>query len=84
MPLAREELGAVHTAGFDADEDAPGGRGWDGDVLELEDFGSAGVVHDGCAHYFGHGGEEALERGCCCLLVWDEKESSGSIEVVGG
>ena len=57
---------------------------WDGDVLELEDFGSAGVVHDGCAHRFGHGEEEALERGCCCLFVWDEKGNSGSIEVVGG
>ena len=78
MPLAGEEFGAVHTAGFDADEDAPEGRGWDGDVLELEDFGAAGGVHDGCAHCFGHGGEEALE------LAWDEKEGSGSIEVVGG
>lgn len=45
---------------------------------------AVGVVHDGCAHCFGHGGEEALKRGCCCLFLWDEKESSGSIEVVGG
>lgn len=67
MALAREEFGAVQAAGFDADEDAAGGRGGDGDVLELEDFGAAGGVHDGCAHRFGHGagggGEEAVEGG---------------------
>ncbi len=82
MALAREEFGAVHAAGFDADEDAAGGRGRDGDGFDLEDFGSAGGVHDGRAHCFGHGagggGEEAVEGGRC-LVVWGEERSSGSI-----
>ena len=55
MPLAREELGAVQAAGFDADQDLARGRGGDGDGFEFEDFGAAGVVDDGCAHCFGHG-----------------------------
>lgn len=53
VALAREELGAVEAAGFDADEDAAGGRGRDGDGFEVEDVGPAGGVHDGCAHCFG-------------------------------
>ena len=64
MALAREELGAVEAAGFDADEDAAGGRGRDGDSFEVEDVGAAGGVHDGCAHCFG--------GHCCglCMCVW--------------
>lgn len=66
MALAREELGAVQAAGFDADEDAAGGGDGDGDRFEAEDVGAAGGVYDGCAHGFGHGG------GDCCLVVWCE------------
>lgn len=87
MALAREEFGAVHAAGFDADEDAAGGRGRDGDVLELEDFGAAGGVHHGCAHCFGHGagrgGEEAVEGGRC-LGGWGVERGSRSIECADG
>lgn len=74
MALAREELGAVHAAGFDADEDAAGGGGGDGNGFELEDFGPAGGVHDCCAHCFGHGagggGEEAAVEGGRCWVLW--------------
>ena len=55
MALACEEFGAVHTAGFDADEDAASGGSGDGNVLDLEDFGTAGGVHYGCTHCSGHG-----------------------------
>ena len=79
MPLAGEEFGAVHAAGFDADEDAARGRGRNGNVLELEDLGAAGGVHDDCAHCFGHG-EEVLERGCC-LFAWGEKGGSGQLRL---
>lgn len=65
MALAREELGAVQAAGFDADEDAAGGRGRDGDVLEAEDVGAPRGVHDGCAHGFGHGGCGGGGGGAC-------------------
>lgn len=81
MALAREEFGAVHAAGFDADEDAAGGGGWDGDGFDVEDLGSAGEVHDGRAHGFGHGGVEAV--GGWGLLVFVVR-ASGSIEVAGG
>ncbi len=89
VALAGEELGAIHAGGFDADEDAAGGGGRDGDVLDLEDFGAAGGVHDGCAHCFGHcgdrgsGGEEVVV-GRCCLLVWGKEKGSVSIEGASG
>lgn len=73
MPLAREEFGAIHAAGFDPDEDAASGGGGDGDGFDLQDFGSAGGAYDGCAHCFGHGaggggGEEAVEGGRCLVV----------------
>jgi hypothetical protein len=41
VPLAREELGAIETEGFHADEDLACLWGWDGAGFELEDFWSA-------------------------------------------
>lgn len=61
MALAREELGAVQAAGFDADEDAAGGRGGHGDGFEAEDVGPAGGARDGRAHRFG---------GHCFVCCW--------------
>ena len=50
MALASEELGAVETEDFYADEDLAGFGGGDGAVLELEDFGVAGLVDYCGAH----------------------------------
>ena len=88
MALAREEFGAVHAAGFDADEDAAGGGGWDVDGFDLEDFGSAGGAHDGCAHGFGHGAgggwvvDGGLLFGCSGFGV--DRGRRWAIESVGG
>lgn len=63
MALAREELGAIEAAGFDADEDVAWLGGGDGDGFEVEGGGTAGAVDDGCEHGFWGG------HFCCVLCV---------------